>query len=339
MSENKSMSDKRPDLIPPEEDIIFRIVEHWGNAACGLPVMVKWLKEYARKQSSRFLTEYKQYKENLKYLGGPTEWTQDRVDKMNKVEVYEAIKGLNDLINFLDSVIHALEEGAAKWEDRALEAEKSGCIWRKDSYDRLYDQVKGGKRTVCYLDYNFPNDPTPPVRDVCSIRADLEFRARGIGYGGANCLLEGEDERAFFLKECERLNVEWLDESGVTMQHGAVWVKASEINIEYRKTYYAQWPSGTVIKSTGWFQESDGTFFWNENGYVPILKNERHMLLILDESGTPAAGSEENLKAEIERRNKLLEDDLKRQCRLNAPGISEQMQEAAWQDFKKRHKL
>lgn len=70
---------------------------------------------------------------------------------------------------------------------------------------------------------------------------------------------------------------------------GAVWVKASDINIEYRKTYYAKWPSGTVIKATGWFQESDGTFFWNEQGYIPILKNEHHMLLILDESGTAAS--------------------------------------------------
>jgi hypothetical protein len=57
----------------------------------------------------------------------------------------------------------------------------------------------------------------------------------------------------------------------------------------------------------------------------------------LDES-TPA-GMEEELKAEIERRTKLLEDDLKRDCRLNMPSISEQEQEATWQAYKKRHNL
>ena len=34
-----------------EAELIFRIVEQWGNAACGLPVMVQWLKEYAAKQA------------------------------------------------------------------------------------------------------------------------------------------------------------------------------------------------------------------------------------------------------------------------------------------------
>lgn len=48
--ERKSKADKHPDSLTPEEDIIFRIIEQWGNAPCGLPVMVEWLKEYARKQ-------------------------------------------------------------------------------------------------------------------------------------------------------------------------------------------------------------------------------------------------------------------------------------------------
>lgn len=97
-----------------------------------------------------------------------------------------------------------------------MSGKQQGAVWRKDSYDRLYDQVKGGKRTVCYVDYNFPNDPTLPVRDICTIRPNhMEFTARGIGYGGAGALLKGEDEKTFFLKECERLNVEWLDESGI----------------------------------------------------------------------------------------------------------------------------
>jgi hypothetical protein len=64
---------------------------------------------------------------------------------------------------------------------------------------------------------------------------------------------------------------------------GAVWVKASEFKYEARKSYYAKWLDGKV-KATGWFQESDGTFFWNVPGYVPILKGEHEYLRILDES-------------------------------------------------------
>lgn len=62
------------------------------------------------------------------------------------------------------------------------------------------------------------------------------------------------------------------------------WIPANKLKIEYQKKYYAKWPSGTVIKSTGWFQQSDGTFFWHEQGYIPILKREHEQLLILDES-------------------------------------------------------
>lgn len=76
-----------------------------------------------QEEKSQFLKEYKQYKENLKFLGGPTEWTEEKVNKLNKIEVFEAIKGFNDLIVFLDSVLYAYEEGAQDWEERCLKAE------------------------------------------------------------------------------------------------------------------------------------------------------------------------------------------------------------------------
>lgn len=72
-------------------------------------------------------------------------------------------------------------------------------------------------------------------------------------------------------------------------QPRAVWVKASEFKIEYGPNYYAKWMDGK-IKATGHFQESDGTFFWNVPGYIPIGKHEYEHLYILDES---AAGREE----------------------------------------------
>lgn len=43
--------------------------------------------------------------------------------------------------------------------------------------------------------------------------------------------------------------------------------------------------------------------------------------------------------AEIERLKKLIEDDLKRQVRLNVPGASEQRQQAAWENYKITHNL
>lgn len=52
-----------------------------------------------------------------------------------------------------------------------------------------------------------------------------------------------------------------------------------------------------------------------------------------------ATAEQQRAQVEINRRNKILEDDLKRQCRLNMPGISEQEQEAAWQAFKAKHNL
>lgn len=68
----------------------------------------------------------------------------------------------------------------------------------------------------------------------------------------------------------------------------ATWIKATELKeIDYKATYFAKWPSGTVIKSTGRFQESDGTFFWNESGYIPVSFKEREQLLILDETPSP----------------------------------------------------
>lgn len=76
-------------------------------------------------------------------------------------------------------------------------------------------------------------------------------------------------------------------------QPGAVWIRATKLKIEFGKNYYAQWLDGN-IKTTGWFQESDGTFFWNVPGYIPIGKDEYEHLSILDESGT-AAGREEEL--------------------------------------------
>lgn len=71
-----------------------------------------------------------------------------------------------------------------------------------------------------------------------------------------------------------------------------VWVKASDFKIEYGPNYYAKWLDGKV-KATGWFQKSDGTFFWSVLGYIPILKSEYEHLYILDETAPTAHHKED----------------------------------------------
>lgn len=90
-----------------------------------------------------------------------------------------------------------------------------GMRWVTGEYDRLYGQLKAQqeRKIPCFVDYNFPGDTTQPCRDICAIRGkQMSFSARGISYGGAYALLKEENERVVFLKECERLHVEWLDE-------------------------------------------------------------------------------------------------------------------------------
>lgn len=112
---------------------------------------------------------------------------------------------------------------------------------------------------------------------------------------------------------------------------GPRWVKASEFKREVGMPYHAK---DSRFKGAGHFNDN-GAFIWGD--CTVTHAKDQDDLYILDEQ--PAAGREEELKAEIERRTKLLEDDLKRDCRLNMPGISEQEQEATWQAYKKRHNL
>lgn len=92
---------------------------------------------------SQFIRDYKQYKNNLKYLGGPMEWTEEKVNKLNKQEVFETIKGFNELISFFDSVLYAYEEGHQQWEGRCLKAEsaRQGAVWVRAKERPLIKQV------------------------------------------------------------------------------------------------------------------------------------------------------------------------------------------------------
>lgn len=66
------------------------------------------------------------------------------------------------------------------------------------------------------------------------------------------------------------------------------------------------------------------------------IQNETEANPPSDES--PSSRIEE-LEREVERLKGIMESDLKRQCRLNKPGLSETEQQEAWNNFKSTHKL
>ncbi len=105
-------------------------------------------------------------------------------------------------------------EGLKKAVEEALRVQRGqpSATWLTGQYDRLYDQVKSGKRTVCYVDYNVWGTENV-YRDICTIRAEtMEFSSRGHGYGTAKYMSGAEKE--LFIQLCESIHVEWLDESG-----------------------------------------------------------------------------------------------------------------------------
>jgi hypothetical protein len=88
----------------------------------------------------------------------------------------------------------------------------TGAVWVKGQYDRLYNQLKGEpeRKIVCWVDYKwrYKNEEST-CRDICTIRGEaMEFVSRGHGYACST-----STPYNVFIDACERLNVEWLDES------------------------------------------------------------------------------------------------------------------------------
>lgn len=113
----------------------------------------------------------------------------------------------------------------------------------------------------------------------------------------------------------------WLESLQVTQQTGAVWVKALKQLPPKPGEYHSKKHGKRFVML---FAEADRKMpkeYWEGVEW-------------LDES--PAAGRED---AEIKRRTKIIEDMLKRDMRLNMPGISDVEQERTWQDFKKTNNL
>jgi hypothetical protein len=92
----------------------------WGV----LPIeRVEYLDETGYYKSS-YIQEYKQMKEYEKFLGGPDQWTEEKIKSMNQIELLETFRGYQELISFLDDTIYAIEEGSAQWEEKAKMVER-----------------------------------------------------------------------------------------------------------------------------------------------------------------------------------------------------------------------
>ena len=131
---------------------------------------------------------------------------------------------------------------------------EQGAVWLTGQYDRLYEQLKADpkKRIACFVDYSGFGSKSIH-RDICTIRGErLEFVSRGHGYGGADCLLLGEDEKTVFLAECERLHVQWLDESAGEKED---WISVDERLPEESGRYWC------YVKETNSLGKSH--FQWN----------------------------------------------------------------------------
>lgn len=96
---------------------------------------------------------------------------------------------------------------------------ENNAIWITGQYDRLYDQLKGEpeRKIICWVNYTwrYQDGREEILRDICTIKGTrMEFSSRGCGYGGVDIFIGSPDESKYFLEECERLKVQWLDESG-----------------------------------------------------------------------------------------------------------------------------
>jgi hypothetical protein len=125
---------------------------------------------------------------------------------------------------------------------------KPAATWTTGHYDRLYDQVKSGKRTVCYV-------ISGECWDICTVDPEeLEFGARGISYGRPRPYIvhQGMSEKEAFIRLCEERNVEWLDESGA--------IPSGE-----REIAFAEW--------AGWdWRRVEGKNLWENQKTLEVMK-------------------------------------------------------------------
>jgi hypothetical protein len=166
-----------------------------------------------------------------------------------------------------------------RYADEGIKAASQpiGAVWVKGEYDRLYDQVKGGKRTVCFVDYRYGHvDQEQVCRDICTIDNEgWEFFARGIGYGRLSYAMKkyGMAQDSAFVKICEEMNVEWLDESPTAAGNGKEDAEAfGEFLKDYQSTKYYPLEGSAIY---GWQLKSGGHIYTTTELYT-IFKNRNN---------------------------------------------------------------
>lgn len=144
--------------------------------------------------------------EALKHVKETLQWMFDNMTADDKRDVQDSH---DRPLNAIHAIELALQSASAP--------PAAGTVWVKGEYERLYAQVKGGKRSVCFVDYSLPkHDKT--FRDVAAIEPKtLEIGVRGQGYSDMS-YDEGAPEIKRFVNMCLCLNVEWLDESAPAQQ-------------------------------------------------------------------------------------------------------------------------
>lgn len=171
-------------------------------------------------------------------------------------------------------------------------------------------------------DFSFVMEQVPKV--YCHITGDAMSK---VIYKAEDVIRVADDHFNKSLKEALK------DEQEA--QPGAVWVKASERLPAIEGRIICKRLGEPIVAFCQRFK--DGSYRIT-NGRMQVWVGWKEFEW-LDESGAAAESEIEQLKAEIERRNKIMEDDLKLHCRLNMPGISDQEQECAWAMFKLKNNL
>jgi len=83
-------------------------------------------------------------------------------------------------------------------------------------YRRLFAQISKGEIAAAYVDYTFSVDSEVCVcRDICDIKRHEPYRInigiRGMCYGHVYSYMQKDgDEEVLFIRECQRLNLEWI---------------------------------------------------------------------------------------------------------------------------------
>lgn len=83
-------------------------------------------------------------------------------------------------------------------------------------YEQLLQLICDGNEIACFVDYSYSKDDTNPCRDICKCRRHeecwIQFGVRGMQYGGVyKWQNDRGTEKELFFKECERMNVEFIN--------------------------------------------------------------------------------------------------------------------------------